>query len=109
MLVKSIEFSTYLEDVTDVENGNIDVFVELEDGSNHYIVVATPKNIEFLINKEEMNFLKPWYPFIIVNQLTEDVIEEAIKGYSEEDGFWLKLYSLAGDISIEVLNKLQVE
>lgn len=35
MLVKSIEFPTYLEDVTDVENGNIDVFVELEDGSNH--------------------------------------------------------------------------
>lgn len=41
-----------MEDVINVENCNIDVFVELDDGFNHCVVVATPKTIEFLINKE---------------------------------------------------------
>lgn len=32
MLVKSISFPTYFEDCTTIEHGNIDVFVETEDG-----------------------------------------------------------------------------
>ena len=34
MLIKKISFATCLEDITDIENNNIDVFVELE---NSYI------------------------------------------------------------------------
>jgi hypothetical protein len=45
MLVKSISFPTYLKDITDIENDNIDVFVEVEDGYTYTVVVATPKNI----------------------------------------------------------------
>ena len=30
MLIKSISFPTYLEDITDIENSNIDVFVKLK-------------------------------------------------------------------------------
>ena len=45
MLIKSISFPTYLEDITDIKNSNIDVFVELEDAYTYIVVVATAKNI----------------------------------------------------------------
>lgn len=103
MLIKSIRFPIYLEDIVDIENGNIDVFVELEDGYTHTVVVATPKNIEFLMNKEKMQFFEPGHPFILVQKLTNEIIEQAIKAY------WLKFYHFAGKIDIAVFNKLQAE
>jgi predicted nucleotidyltransferase len=110
MLVKNISFPTYLEDITDIENSNIDVFVELEDGYTYTVVVATAKNIESLMDKEEINYFEPGYPFIIVKKLTKDIIEETIKAYAENnDGYWLKLYHFAGKINKTVFNKLQAE
>jgi len=44
MLVKSIIFPTYLKNITDIENSNIDVFVELEDGYTYTVVLATARN-----------------------------------------------------------------
>lgn len=41
MLIKSISFPTYLEVNTDIENSNIDVFVELEDGYIYILVIPT--------------------------------------------------------------------
>jgi len=110
MLVKSISFPTYLEDIMDIENSNIDVFVELEDGYTYTVVVATAKNIESLMDKEKMNYFEPGYPFIIVKKLTKDIIEETLKAYAENnDGYWLKLYHFAGKINKTVFNKLQAE
>ena len=109
MLVKSISFPTYLEDITDIENSNIDVFVELEDGYNYTVVVATAKNIESLMDKEKMNYFEPGYPFIIVKKLTKDIIEETLKAYAENDAYWLKLYHFAGKINKTVFNQLQAE
>ena len=43
MLIKSISFPTYLEDITDIENSNIDVFIELEDDGSYTVVIATAK------------------------------------------------------------------
>ena len=109
MLIKSISFPTYLEDITDIENSNIDVFVELEDDSTHTVVVATPKNIEFLMNKEKMEFFEPGHPFILVHKLTKQIITKAIKAYASDDAYWLKLYHFAGKIDTAVFNKLQAE
>jgi predicted nucleotidyltransferase len=58
MLIKSISFPTYLEDITDIENSNIDVFVELEDGYTYTVVIATAKNIVSLMDKEKMNYFQ---------------------------------------------------
>ena len=46
MVIKSISFPTYLEDIKDIENGNIDVFVKLDDNYTYTVGVATAKNIE---------------------------------------------------------------
>jgi hypothetical protein len=109
-MVVTIRFPTYLEDITDIEDDNIDVFVELDDGYIYNVVVATAKNIEYLMDTEKMNYFGPSHPFIIVKKLTKDIIEETLKAYAEEqDGYWLKLYHFAGDINKTVFDKLQAE
>lgn len=45
MLIKSISFPTYLEDIMDIENSNIDVFVESEDGKYYPVEKLTVSNI----------------------------------------------------------------
>ena len=109
MLIKSISFPTYLEDITDIENSNIDVFVELEDGYTYTVVVATVKNIESLMDKEKMNYFEPGYLFIIVKKLTKEIISEAIEAYASDEAYWLKLYHFAGEIDTAVFNQLQAE
>lgn len=109
MLIKSISFPTYLEDITDIENSNIDVFVELEDTYTYTVVVATAKNIESLMDKEKMNYFEPGYPFIIVKKLTKEIITEAIQAYASDDAYWLKLYHFAGKVDTAVFNHLQAE
>jgi hypothetical protein len=90
MLIKSIRFPTYLE--ADIENSNIDVFVDLEDGYTYTVVVGTAKNIESLMDKERMNYSEPGCPFIIVKKLTKEIISEAIEAYASDEAYWLKLY-----------------
>jgi hypothetical protein len=109
MLIKSISFPTYLEDITDIENSNIDVFVELEDSYIYTVVVATAKNIESLMDKEKINYFEPGYPFIIVKKLTKEIITEAIEAYASDDAYWLKLYHFAGKINKTIFNTLQAE
>ena len=109
MLIKSISFPTYLEDITDIENSNIDVFVELEDGYTYTVVVATAKNIESLMDKERMNYFEPGYPFIIVKKLPKEIIHEAIQAYASDEAYWLKLYHFAGKVNTAVFNQLQAE
>ena len=109
MLIKSISFPTYLEDITDIENSNIDVFVELEDGYTYTVVVATAKNIESLMDKERMNYFEPGYPFIIVKKLPKEIIYEAIQAYASDEADWLKLYHFAGKVNTAVFNQLQAE
>ena len=110
MVVKSINFPTYLEDIPDIENSNIDGFVELEDGYTYTVVVSTAKNIESLMDKKKMNYFAPGYPFIIVKKLTKEIIEETLTASAENnDGYWLKLYHFAGKINKTVFNKLQTE
>jgi hypothetical protein len=109
MLIKSISFPTYLEDITDIENSNIDVFVQLEDAYTYTVVVATAKNIESLMDKEKINYFEPGYPFIIVKKLTKEIITEAIEAYASDDAYWLKLYHFAGKINKTIFNTLQAE
>lgn len=121
MGVKSITFPTsfksynpedYPEGILeedDIENSNIDVFVQLDDGSKYVIEVATAKNIEYQMDLEQMNYFDG-HPVIIVKQLTREIIKEAITAYAEKnDGYWLKLHHFASYIDPIVFKKLQDE
>ena len=111
MLIKSITFPSCLEDITDIENSNIDVFVKLEDDYDYTytLVVATTKNIQYLMDKEGMNYFEPGFPFLIVKKLTKEIIEEAIQGYASDKAYWLKLYHFAGEVDTAVFDQLQAE
>ncbi len=108
----SIELDeTHLNEIEDVSNSNIEVFVTLQDGFTLVIIVGTPKNLQYLMEKDKVNFYGPGLPWIIVQKLTKEIIYEAIKAYIDDmpEGYWLKLYHFATDINIAVLNQLQAE
>lgn len=111
MKIKEIRFltPTAFEEIKDIENDNLDVFVELEDGYTCTVVVGTAKNLEWLIEKEKKNFFGPSHPFIIVKKLTKEIIEETIQAYAENNGYWLRLYHFASKIDMSVFDKLQAE
>ena len=109
MLVTKINFPSSLEYTEDLYNDNLNVFVELEDGSEYCVIVGTPKNILYLMDKDDMNFSEVGIPFIIVRKLTFDIIKEAIEAYAEGDAKWLKLHRFAAEIRNEVYNKLREE
>ena len=111
MLIKSISFPSSLEDITDIEDDNIDVFVKLEDDYDYIytFVVATAKNIESLMDKEKMNYFEPGHPFIIVKKLTKEIIFEAIQAYASDEAYWLKLYHFAEKVDTAIFNQLQAE
>ena len=106
MLVKSIRFA---HEITDINNENVDVIVEFENGYNYVIVVGTPGDLVDEMNQEKKNFVLPRGPMIIVRKLTEEIVMEAIQAYAADDGYWLKLYQFADAIDISILNKLEVE
>nr|QYB19057.1 hypothetical protein [Climaconeis cf. scalaris] len=111
MLVKKISVLTKnsLKEFLDPEDGNIDVFVELENGSKFVLVMATPKNLIYLMDKDKMDFLEPDDPFVIVRSLTKKIIKEAVNSYAKDNGYWLKYYHFGGGVNITVFNRLEEE
>jgi hypothetical protein len=99
MKVVNICILDHLKDIN-IENDNVDVVVEMDDGYTYTLSLATPKHIQFLMDKEKMNYYGPAYPFIIVNKLTPEIIEQAVKNLAEDeddgDAFWLKVYHFGG-------------
>lgn len=63
------------------------------------------------MDANEVDFLAPEYIFIIVNELTEEIITKAINNYIETNpsGYWLKLHRFASQISPYVFDQLQVQ
>ena len=53
----------------DSENDNIDVFVDTDDDHTYALSFATPKNIQFLMDKEKMSYYGVCYPYIFVKKL----------------------------------------
>lgn len=107
MRVKKIRFLAVWENNLPIENQNTDVLIELEDNYTYVLVIATIKNLEYLMAQEKINYFSPGCPFIMVKELTKEIIEEAIQAYAEEeDGYWLKFYHFAGEIDKTVFNEL---
>jgi hypothetical protein len=107
ILIKKISFPSSLKYVEDIYDDNLDVVVELEDGSEYIVTVATPKNFLTLMNSHEMDFLEPGCPFVIVRKLTMEVIEKAIDAHTQDNAYWLKLHHFSESIESDMFKKLQ--
>ena len=101
----------HLNEIEDIYNSNIEVFVTLQDGFPLTIIVGTPKNLQYLMEKDKVNFYGPGLPWIIVQKLTKEIIQEAIKAYMDDkpDDYWLKLYYFATHIDIAVFDQIQAQ
>jgi hypothetical protein len=106
MKIKRIEF---MEEITDVDNDNIDVLVENENGYKYIISVGTPQDLLEEMNQEKSNYVRPGTPRIILKKLTKEIVTEAIQAYAEDTGYWLKFYQFADSIDISIFNKLEAE
>ena len=106
MKIINIEYPTELSKILNINDDNIDVFVELDDGFSYNLVVATPRNLETLMSREEIDYLSPGHPMIFVKVLTEENIRKAIEGYLEDNAYWLKLYYLAGEFDLEIFAQM---
>jgi hypothetical protein len=98
----------------DIENYTIDVFVETEDAYTYKLSLATPKHLQFLMDKENMDYCYPGYAFIIVNKLTQENIEQAVKAFAEDadDEYWLNVYHFGrwqGAIDESIFDQLKAE
>jgi len=113
---ESSDFSIEIDEaeisqINDPYNGNTDIFVKLKDGFYLTITVATPRNLEFLMQKDEKTFFQPGSCWVIVQKLTTEIIQEAVEAYMNDrpDGYWLKLFYFGNDIDISVFDQLQAE
>ena len=85
-----------LEEI-DIENDNVDVSVETDEPYTYRLNFASPKHLQFLMDKEKSHYAYPSFPFTIVSKLTPENIEQAVKAFAEKNnGYWLKTYHFAG-------------
>ena len=100
-----------LSQIKDIYNDNTEVCVRFEDGFCINVIVATPQHLQYLMEKDEINFWEPGIPWVIVQKLTKEIIHEAIQAYNDDkpNGYWLKLYYFASDIDITVFDQLQAQ
>lgn len=60
------------------------------------MVVSTPNNYYWYMDKEGLDYVPASPPDIIVRHLSEDIIRKAIETFVQDRAYWLKLYFLAG-------------
>jgi len=82
-------------DDLDVDNGNYDVFVELDDGRVYSITVATPNNVYWCMQNEGLDYFFGC-PILFVKRLTTDNVERAILALIDDERF-LPVYGVLQD------------
>lgn len=71
--------------------------------------MITIENVRYLINSSGHGYLRPGASMIIVNELSEDSIMNALNDYCEGDAYWIKEYHLSGTFDIETLDSILKE
>ena len=86
-----IKFPFLWESVNE-EDDNVDVCIELENGQQYVLVIATPDNLKSLMRKDSLPFLKPASPFLFVERITEENIVRLIDELLSSDRTLLAIY-----------------
>ena len=69
-----------MRNLKDPFNSNVEMFVTFKKGLTVTIIVDTPKNLEYLMAKDQVNFYGLGLPWVIVKELTIKIIHEPIQG-----------------------------
>ena len=98
-----------LNEIVNIDNDNVDVVVEIDNGFTFIVTIGTPQDLIEQMSQEKMNFITPGLPMIIAKKLTEKNIREVIEAYWEKNsGYWLKLYHFADSIDTYVFDQLEI-
>lgn len=94
----------------DLEDGFVDVLVTLTDDNEYLVEIATPKALSTYMDEKKKNFYEPEFPLLFVRKLTPEIIRETLEEFAskQEDTFWLKLYHLTVELTIDDLNELMI-
>ena len=107
--IKSIEYPTKLENINKYSD-NIDIFVETQDGINFTMTICTPQFYYDYMNKEQINYIPAGPPDIIVKELNEEYIFQALQDYCKDKGYWMKAFFLLGEttgcFSVDEMDKI---
>ena len=106
MKIKNIVYPVSFSTIKDIENYNVDIFVELEDGFSYTMVVGTPKNLLYLMEKDDKNYCEPGIPMIIVKKLTKEIILEAVTAFCDGNAYWFKEYYLSGCFDMNMMDQM---
>ncbi|MCR4651427.1 MAG: hypothetical protein K5662_06695 [Lachnospiraceae bacterium] len=101
-----IEYPTALSNGINPYDDNIDVFVWTEEGKVLTVTVCTPQFYVSYMDKEGLDYVPAGPPDIIVRELTDEIIRDAIQEYCRDNGYWLKTYFLQGNYSLEEMNMM---
>ena len=82
MLIKNIRI---IDQITDIENDSIDVFVDSEDGYTYTVSIATIKNLLQRMDQEKSNFSRPSELVIVVRKITKEIITDAIEAFAKDN------------------------
>ena len=74
-----IFYPTPLAEIEDPTNPNIDVCVRTTEEKDYTLVFITPDNLKFLMESNDEPYIHPDFKFIVIKQISEDVIITAIK------------------------------
>ena len=75
----TVFYPTKISELTDIYNDSIDVCITLENGEAYTLVFITPKNLENLMQKENIPYIDPCFRFIVIERISEDVIETVLR------------------------------
>ena len=86
-----IFFPTPLTEIEDPTNANIDVCVRTTEEKDYTLVFITPDNLKSLMESNNEAYIHPDFKFIVIKQISEDVIIAAIKEIAK-DPYLLQQY-----------------
>ncbi len=91
----------------DLKDTNIDVFVNLDEGSLPTLVVGTPKNLDWIMANNDQDYVGG-LPEIYVQEVTRKNIEAVMATYATQDeGYWIKLYGVLGCLELDWVNLIR--
>ena len=106
MNLKKVEYPTALSNNVDRYNDNIDVFVETTDGTRYTLTVCTPQFYYSYMDKEGLNYVPASPPDVIVKELTDENIMQALQSFCEDEGYWMNAYCLLGRCTVHTADEM---
>ena len=86
-----IFYPTPPAEIEDPTNANIDVCIRTTEEKDYTLVFITPDNLKSLMESNDEPYIHPDFKFIVIKQISEDVIIAAIKEIAK-DSYLLQQY-----------------